>query len=122
MEDNKIDAFITPGSANPAFKHGTSCGLEFASCYTFVFNLLDFPAGIVPITTVKDGEDVYPDNIDPHRDEISKAEKQNMKGSVGMPVGVQVVTAPHQDEECLNVMIQIEKEIKFFEKNKLPNI
>jgi len=41
-----------------------------------------------------------------------------MKGSEGMPVGVQVITPAYEDELCLHIMGAIEKSLKFNSKNK----
>ena len=51
-----LDAIIMPGFAMPAVKHGFSNDLPSAACYTFLWNILDFPAGSLPITTVNNDE------------------------------------------------------------------
>jgi len=44
-----------------------------------------------------------------------------MKGSTGLPVGVQVTCMPLQEEMVLNVMKKIEKEIKFHESPEMKS-
>lgn len=41
-----------------------------------------------------------------------------MKGSKGLPVGIQVVSYPGNEEEVLWVMKQLEEKIRFREENK----
>jgi len=115
-----LDAIITPGTANPAFKHLLSGPMNLAMSYAFIFNTLNLPTGVVPITLVKEGEDVYPREICPENDSYYKAEVQNMKGSVGMPIGVQITTLPYEDEKCVNLMRQVEEEINFRKNHPLP--
>jgi len=43
-----------------------------------------------------------------------------MKGTAKLPVNVQVVTLPNQDELCLNLMKQIDERVKFYATHKLP--
>jgi len=45
--------------------------------------------------------------------------KEDLKGSVGMPMCVQVVSFYGDDEICLGLMKVIEEKIKF---NKFPNV
>jgi len=51
------------------------------------------------------------------RDSISKLTATATKGSVGLPVGVQVMTPMWEDENCLFVMAEIERAVEF---NTLP--
>jgi Asp-tRNA(Asn)/Glu-tRNA(Gln) amidotransferase A subunit family amidase len=44
------------------------------------------------------------------------------KGSAGMPVGIQVIGLPFEDEKVLGFMKSLEKEVKFYEKFPLPKI
>ena len=108
-KSNNIDALITPGLGLPAIKHGTSLNLSLACCYTFYFNLLDYPTGVVPITTVRENEQKYEDPF--WNDSITDGAKKTMEGSKGLPVGIQVTTLPYEEELCLNVMRRIEEKI-----------
>ena len=119
-EDNKLDALLTPGTANPAFKHTYSGKLSLALSYTFIFNVLNLPTGCVPITLVQKGEDVYPESQYKDKDSFYHWEVKNMKDSVGLPVGVQITTLPYEDEKCVNIMRQLEEEIQFNKKHPLP--
>ncbi len=107
LKSQGIHAVITPGFGVPALKHGLSAHLNVAAAYNFIYNLLDMPAGIVPVTRVREGEDVY--SAPPgQQDRYEKVAKANAQGSVGIPVGVQVVGMPYMDEVVLRVMAVLE--------------
>ena len=44
-----------------------------------------------------------------------------LKGSEGLPLGVQVVSTPYNEEKVLYIMSEIEEEVRFREKYK-PDI
>jgi fatty acid amide hydrolase len=83
--------------------------------YTVVWNILDYSAGVVPVTNVQENEQFYKINQEKYgrRDKFAKTMVELMNGSAGLPVAVQVVTLPHEDETCLRVMNEIEKEVQF---------
>eukprot|EP01017_Pseudomicrothorax_dubius_P004355 TRINITY_DN10856_c0_g1_i1.p1 TRINITY_DN10856_c0_g1~~TRINITY_DN10856_c0_g1_i1.p1 ORF type:complete len:607 (+),score=108.03 TRINITY_DN10856_c0_g1_i1:28-1848(+) len=109
---NKIDVMILPGLATPAFRHGQSSSLVLTTLYASIFNVIDFPVGAVPVTTVKHGEDVYNNEDTNFTDRIFTDMVECLRGSVGMPIGVQVCTLPWEDEKCLGIMKQIEQYMK----------
>lgn len=75
--------------------------------------MLHWPAGTLPVTEVKQGEDTYEMSSLPQRqrDSVAKLTEKTMRGSVGLPVGVQVMTPMWRDEECLYVMGLIEQAV-----------
>ena len=114
MATNNLDIILTPSMALPAFSHGSSKKLTPALSYTWIPNLLQWPAGVVPITTVQEGEDRYDVDQLPRnqRDMVAKNAAEEMKGSVGLPVGIQVITPYNEDELCLHVMKLLEDKLK----------
>lgn len=48
--------------------------------------------------------------------------KETAKGSAGLPVGIQIIGLPFEDEKVLGFMKNLEKEVKFYEKYPLPKI
>ena len=115
-----FDAIITPPVALPAFKHGHGSKLFPASCYLWPANLCDLPAGVVPVTQVMAGEDVYEVEDSKYKNDVFyKGSQECMNGSVGLPVGVQVLGLPWEEEKCLAVMKAIEDSVDF---HKLPNV
>jgi len=85
------DALICPVSALPALPHGTAARLLLAAAPCLLANLLDLPAGTVPITRVapdEEGGRVL------SRDRVVQAAAAADRDSCGLPVGVQVVGVP----------------------------
>jgi len=62
-KDNKLDFVITPGAGCQAFPHGKSELLGLVCAYTFIWNILDHAVGSMPITTVRENEQVYQSRI-----------------------------------------------------------
>ena len=81
-----------------------------ALVYCFVWNVVAFPSGVVPVCLVKSDETEYKDEFN---DFISDAGKRHMKNSEGMPVGLQVVGLPYKDELVLKGMKLIENIFQF---------
>lgn len=102
-----LDAFLAPAFGVPALKHGFSADLNIAAEYTFVYNLMDLPAGTVPVTLVAKDEERYI-ALPGQDDRYAKKAKENAVGSAGSPFGVQVVGLPHADEVVLRVMSILE--------------
>lgn len=103
-----LDALIFPSTALPAFRHEGSKDLLVSLSYTFMANVLDYPSGVVPVTTVHDGECEYKS---PFNDSWSTCAKESLKGSEGLPMGVQVMSKPFDDELCLRIMKDLEKSV-----------
>jgi len=115
-----LDAIITPATALPAFKHNFASKLLLSSCYLWPANIINAPAGVVPITKVLPGEDVYSADDSLYADDaMFEFAKEVMKGSAGLPVAVQVMSLPFEDEKCLAVMRELESGIQFHE---LPTV
>ncbi len=100
------DAIVCPVSALPALRHGTAARLVLAAAPCLLANLLDLPAGAVPVTRVRpDEERSRPWRVDP----VLRAARAVDRGSCGLPVGVQVVGGPGRDEaDVLGAMRRIE--------------
>ncbi|KAK5907538.1 hypothetical protein CesoFtcFv8_005375, partial [Champsocephalus esox] len=84
-----------------------------AVSYTVLFNLLRFPAGVVPVSTVNaEDEEELKHYKGVYQDQWDKLFKQAVSGGEGLPVGVQCVTLPWQDELCLRLMKEVEQLVK----------
>ena len=105
LQEQGITHLIAPGMGLPPVLNGTTQHLLINLSYTCLFNFLGFPAGALPVTEVKPEEEHYESRFD---DKTTKAAKECMKGSAGLPIGVQVATLPYKDEECLAFMGYIE--------------
>ncbi|RDW87688.1 hypothetical protein BP5796_03382 [Coleophoma crateriformis] len=107
----KIDFMITPPNATPAVPHDgmkdavSSCG------YTFLFNLLDYTCGIMPITHVDQGLDALPASFSmkPLNGVARGAYKHyDATAMHGLPVAVQIVGQRLEEEKVLAIMERIE--------------
>lgn len=107
----RLDILITPGIGIPAFRHGASRDLSPACSHTFLFNLVNFPAGAVPVSRVRPDECSYtcPARQD---DMAAAAARREMAGAAGLPVGVQVVGLPLHEERVLRGMRQLEAALR----------
>ncbi|VIO87637.1 amidase, putative [Brugia malayi] len=108
----ELDALICPAFAVPAVPHAYPSRLGTCAFATGLFNLLDFPAGIVPTGTVNSDDDrLLADEAFWHTgiDFALKILRDAARDSAGLPVAVQVATLPLEEEKCLSVMKEIEK-------------
>jgi amidase len=74
-----VDLLICPASSAAAPKHGGTRGIDFS--YSYLFNLLGWPAAVVRVGTTAEG----------------------------LPIGVQIVGRPWKDHEVLAAALRIEK-------------
>ena len=108
-----LDIILAPPHALPATPHGAMSSAAAACGYTFLFNLLDYAVGVLPVT-----------HVDPAKDMTTPAEVAKHKGKngvaagvwkfydavamAGLPVGVQVVGRRLEEEKVLGVMERLE--------------
>lgn len=104
MDRLGIDVLLCPPLATPALPHGGSKNFPLASSYSMVFNATQMPAGVVPVTRVREGETARAKS----RDSIERRAAEVDARSLGLPVGVQVVARPWKDHVALAVMGAIE--------------
>jgi fatty acid amide hydrolase len=101
-----FDLILAPGAALPALPHGAGGGpVGTLGAYTLLYNLLGYPAGVVPVTRVQPGEESERAG---GRDLVEQAAREIERGSAGLPIGVQVVARPWQDHLALATMAAIE--------------
>jgi fatty acid amide hydrolase len=101
-----FDVVLCPACSLPAFTHGASRDLATAGAYATLYNVLGYPAGVVPLTRVGAQEDVGRSRS---RDGAEKVARRVEIGSAGLPVGVQVVARPWREHVALAVMRTIEE-------------
>lgn len=107
-----IDVLLCP-VIGPAYNF-LYCGrLTSVLTYTMLYNLLTFPAGVVPVSTVTaEDEEELRHFKGIHKDYLEKLLKQALTGAEGLPVAVQCVALPWQDELCLRFMKEVEELVK----------
>ena len=115
QEEAKLDFMITPPNATPAVPHGgmkdavSSCG------YTFIFNLLDYTSGIIPVTHVDRALDQLDPSVNVKKmNGVAKGAYKHYDADKmhGLPVAVQVVGQRLQEEKVLAVMERIEEALE----------
>jgi len=76
--------------------------------YTFLYNILDMPTGVLPISKVQANEQHYHDKSYPETETLNQQANLCMQGSAGLPLGVQVSGLPYEDEKCFGIMKYME--------------
>jgi len=103
-----IDLLLTPTMATPAVPHGLSHDFTVAFSNLARYNLLDQPAGVVPVTRVRVDET----RRENPGDRVEKRAAEIEAQSVGLPVGIQVVGRPWEDPEVLAMMRLVEAHVR----------
>lgn len=110
--DARLDALVCPAMPTAAMTNEMlmSCAVIFS--YTFPFNLLDYPAGIVPWTHVTKA-----DVVECARAKVKQTPAHRRVFAwnasdevVGLPIGVQVAAAPCREEMIVHVMRCLQRE------------
>jgi fatty acid amide hydrolase len=101
-----FDVILCPPCALPALTHGATRDLATVGAYACLYNLLGYPAGVVPVSRVAADEQL---GRAPTRDVVQKVARQVEQGSEGLPVGVQVVARPWKEDVALAAMAAIER-------------
>ena len=101
----RISAVIAPPFATPAPQIGNTAAMIHHAAPAVLFNLLELPAGVLPVTTVRSGEE---SSRTRSVDQAIRSAQQVEKGSAGLPVGVQVAAGRFREDVVLSVMGAIE--------------
>ncbi|KZT54543.1 amidase signature enzyme [Calocera cornea HHB12733] len=110
-QDQGLDFLLTVPNATPAVPHNALRD-TFASCgYTFLFNYVDYPAGVLPVTRVDAALDQLtekPENA------VEQGAWKWYDGTkmAGLPVGVQVVGRRLEEEQTLRAMEIVEAALR----------
>ncbi|KAL5004149.1 hypothetical protein ScPMuIL_017605 [Solemya velum] len=107
-----LDVLIYPAFAYPAFPKGMLDEIIGGISYAAVWNVVDYPAGILPVTKVT-ADDVQKTMSMEEKGVYEKFLKKATVGSEGLPVAVQCVGLPYDEELVLQLMKEIEREMKF---------
>ncbi|NXN92187.1 FAAH1 hydrolase, partial [Rhinopomastus cyanomelas] len=103
-----LDAMICP-MLGPALTIGYPKKLSVAVSYTMLYNVLDFPAGVVPVTLSTDQDEEELKGYQGYfRDWWDQTLAKAFRHGEGMPVAVQCVALPWQEELCLRLMKEVE--------------
>lgn len=111
--EQAYDFIICPVNATPALPHGAMKDAVSSCGYTFLWNLLDYSAGVLPVT-----------KVDPVTDELSKGwrplngvakgayKHYDARKMAGLPCAVQVVGRRLEEEKVLGYMKIVEDALK----------
>ncbi|KAF2723552.1 amidase signature enzyme [Polychaeton citri CBS 116435] len=108
-----LDIILTPPNATPAVPHNGMKDAAAACGYTFLWNLLDYTAGIVPVTHVDAKADALSEQAQKDVKKMNGVARGAYKhydavAMEGLPVAVQVVGRRLQEEKVLAVMELLE--------------
>ncbi|XP_019645535.1 PREDICTED: fatty-acid amide hydrolase 1-like [Branchiostoma belcheri] len=108
-KEKELDVLLCPAFGMPACKPEHAGRLIIAASYTILFNLLNLPAGVVPVTMVTEEDDMLLDDWQGYGNDLfDRLIRKTIKGAVGLPVSVQCVALPWQEEKCLRLMKEVE--------------
>jgi fatty acid amide hydrolase len=104
-EGGPLDLILCPPTGLPALRHGGSADVSTAGAFAPLFNVLGYPAGTLPWTRVRAGEE---SSRRPSSDRMSRGAVKTERGSAGLPIGVQVVGRPWCESTVLAAMLELE--------------
>ena len=106
LQRERLVALIGPPHALPAPQHRKPIDLLAAASYAYYANILGFPAGVMGITRVRDDEQA---SREKSSDIALKQAAAVDRESAGLPVGVQVIGRPWEDDLVLDLMAMLER-------------
>lgn len=109
-EDQNFDFILCPVNATPALPHGAMHDAVSSCGYTFLWNLLDYTAGVLPVTKVDAIKDALDPKWKPSNGVAKGAYKHYDSGDMaGLPCAVQVVGRRLQEEKVLGYIHAVER-------------
>ncbi|KAJ1324548.1 fatty acid amide hydrolase [Microdochium nivale] len=106
-----VDFLLVPPNATPAVPHEAMHDAVASCGYTFLFNLLDYTAGVIPVTHVDKALDKLPASFDLRKlNGVAQGayKHYDAEDMHGLPVGVQVVGRRLEEEKVLAIMKRLE--------------
>ncbi|KAF8260713.1 amidase signature domain-containing protein [Lactarius quietus] len=109
----RLDAIIAPVQASPAVPHGGCDRLAPIACSTLLYNIVESPVGVIPVTRVDATRDVLSDEWRAAPGNGSKLLEDALYGTngaydpqamEGLPVSVQIIGETWGEEKLLAVM------------------
>jgi len=97
LTESNIDLILMPTTPIPSIIKDTGNAISpLCISYCRIFNGMDFPSGTIPITTIREDEQIYEDNY--CHDKPYFEMKKNMENSKGLPIGLHVIGKPNNYE------------------------
>ncbi|RMZ81883.1 hypothetical protein DV738_g1972, partial [Chaetothyriales sp. CBS 135597] len=111
--ENEFDFILTAANATPALPHGAMHDAVSSCGYTFLFNLLDYSSGVIPVTKVDPAKDALPSGFKASNGIVKGAYKHyDAKKMAGLPVAVQIVGRRLSEEKTLGCMSVVEEALR----------
>jgi Asp-tRNA(Asn)/Glu-tRNA(Gln) amidotransferase A subunit family amidase len=111
--EQDFDFILCPANATPALPHGCMHDAVSSCGYTFLWNLLDYSAGVIPVTKVDPVFDALPKDFKPRNGIERGAYKYyNAQEMEGLPCAVQVVGRRWTEEKTLGCMKVVEEALR----------
>uniref|UniRef100_A0A8C6T3I7 Fatty-acid amide hydrolase 1 n=1 Tax=Neogobius melanostomus TaxID=47308 RepID=A0A8C6T3I7_9GOBI len=111
-----LDVVLCP-IIGPAFNFCYCGKLMSMVPHSMTYNLLNFCAGVVPVSTVTEEDERNLCHLD-KGGWFNRVLKKAITGGVGLPVAVQCVALPWHDELCLRFMKEVEELVKKARKDE----
>ncbi|CAG7819493.1 unnamed protein product [Allacma fusca] len=105
MNNLDLDAILCPAFPFAASKVQDTDTLLNGIVYTVWGNLIDFPCGVVPFG--KESATKI-DDYDDEGDNYLKLAKQGARLAKDMPIGVQIIAKPYQEEIVVRLLVELE--------------
>lgn len=105
MENAGIDAILGPPCALPAYLHRTADKVGLGGTYMMIYNLLGYPAGIVPVSKITPEEAIGRKKT---LDLTIRTASSIEASSAGLPLTVQIAAKPWNEHIVLALMKTIE--------------
>jgi len=80
-----IEAMLAPVFPHCAFSDKNAGDMATMTHYCLIWNILNFPTGSVPVTTVREEEQTFTDS---YNDKWTEMIRETCESSAGMPIGV----------------------------------
>lgn len=107
---HQFDFILAPANATPALPHGAMKDAVSSCGYTFLWNLLDYSAGVIPVTHVDPSKDALPKDFKA-RNGVERGAYQHYDAQKmdGLPCAVQIVGRRLTEEKTLGCMQVVEE-------------
>uniref|UniRef100_A0A0K0DZH3 Amidase domain-containing protein n=1 Tax=Strongyloides stercoralis TaxID=6248 RepID=A0A0K0DZH3_STRER len=111
FQDNEFDFIVCPQYPVPGIPYKYMAYLGGTAIDTALWNACNFPAGVITTDKVNENDII---ELDKEYKDIGwnimlKNVYEGCKKSVGMPIGVQIVSLPYQEGKLLQFMTYVEK-------------
>lgn len=111
--EQELDFMLSAPNSLPAIPHGGMKQAWKACGYSVLFNLLDYAAGVLPVTKVNAKMDKLPKSFKPSNNiEAGMYKLYDAEAMHGLPVGVQVIGKRLEEEKVLEGMKIVEGLLK----------